>query len=149
MHDSDILGLKSPLFDAFQRGAKTVTFQYMVPADIEAHSTIVVADRVTKRFAWALCESHATQKVASVDRETLQRGGHGDLGQLVRTLQTCYPGRGVTASDYIHVVKFVYIRRVQAMELACWRGPHMLAAKKKVFARKPGPSILTALADEW
>lgn len=94
--------------------------------------------------------SHTTQQLANVDRETLKQGRHTDIGQLLHTLQTCYPGHRVTASDYVHVVKFVYIRRVQAMELACWRGPHMLATKEKAFARKPGPSrLMAAFIDVW
>ena len=56
-------------------------------------------------------------QLSSVSDETARCGGHKNLNELFAVLQSCYL-RGAAWTDYMDVVKFVYLRPVTQEELA-------------------------------
>ena len=94
-----------------------MTCQRNVHDAIVARCTFVITNRRDVRFAWCLCVQRLRSQVSSISDETARCGGHQNLNKLYQVLRRCYR-RGIAWTDYMDVIKFVYIREVTAEERA-------------------------------
>ena len=69
------------------------------------------------KYAWCLCVERMRSQLSGISDETVRCGGHKNLNEFYDVLQSCYR-RGAAWTDYMDVIKFVYLRPVTQEELA-------------------------------